>query len=153
MAPPAVPAEVPVSRSFPLLFVALLACSSADGKNDTFVDDGQPHVFIVSPDSGAAVSGCFVLEVDLYNFEFVNPVDEPAPVAGHGHFHAVFGPRYFDCEGLTCDIALTDEIAADTTVVAQLVGNDHNAVENDAGDIVTDERTFAYSGEPCPTEE
>jgi hypothetical protein len=31
---------------------------------------------------------------------------------------------------------------------ALLVGSDHNAVENSAGDEVEDERTFAYDGEP-----
>ena len=66
---------------------------------------------------------------------------EPELVDGHGHFHAVFGPRFFDCEDLSCDIALTEDVAGDSTVVAQLVGNDHNAVQNDAGDPVTDERT------------
>lgn len=139
-------------RPLPLLVVLLAGCAEPEGKDTAFVDDGQPHVFIVAPDDGAAVSGCFVLEVEVFNFELVSPVEEFELVDGHGHFHAVFGPRYFDCEDLACDIALTDDVAGDTTVVAQLVGNDHNPIANDAGDAVTDERTFAYSGEPCAEE-
>ncbi|MDP2310720.1 MAG: hypothetical protein Q8P18_32180 [Pseudomonadota bacterium] len=128
----------------------VLACRSPKGNDSGFVDDGQPHVFVASPAVGASVGGCFVLEVEVYNFAFASPVDEPEPAAGRGHFHAVFGPRFFDCEGLTCDIALTEATAAEVTVVAQLVGNDHNAIDNADGDTVTDERTFAYTGEPCP---
>lgn len=136
-----------MSRLLPLLCV--LACREPGAKDSGFVDDGQPHVSIVSPDAGAAVDGCFVLEVEVRNFTVVSPVDESAVVAGHGHFHAVFGPRYFDCEGPTCDIALTDDVAGDTTVVAQLVGNDHNAIVDADGNVVTDERTFAYAGVEC----
>lgn len=138
-----------MSRLLLLVCVVAPACRGPGAADSAFVDDGQPHVFITSPGAGAAVGGCFVLEVEVYNFAVVSPVDAPPVTAGQGHFHAVFGPRYFDCEGLTCEIALTDDVAADTTVVAQLAGNDHNAVVDADGDVVTDERTFAYSGEPC----
>jgi len=137
----------------PLLLAVLLAAACVNDKaaDDTaFVDDGEPHVFIVSPAAGATVSGCFEVEVEVYNFTLVSPVESPDVAAGEGHWHAVFGPRFFDCEGATCAIALTDGVAADTTVTALLVGSDHNAVENSAGDEVEDERTFAYDGEPCP---
>lgn len=142
-----------MSRRLAALLALLAGCAEAEGKDDSgFVDDGQPHVFIVAPEAGAAVDGCFALEVEVYNFTLVSPVEEVTPVDGRGHFHAVFGPRYFDCEDLVCDIALTDDVPGDVTVVAQLVGNDHNAIADDAGDAVTDERTFAYSGEPCAEE-
>ena len=136
-----------------LSLAVLLAAGCTDDKaadDPGFVDDGEPHIFLTAPAAGAAVSGCFDLEVEVYNFTLVNPVDSPDVTAGQGHWHAVFGPRFFDCESATCAIALTEDVASDTTVTAKLVGSDHNDVENSAGDDVEDERTFAYDGEPCP---
>jgi hypothetical protein len=144
---------MPLSRlaRLPLLPLLLASCDGEKPGDDTgFVDDGEPHIFITAPEAGAAVSGCFDLVVEVYNFTLVNPVESPDVTPGEGHWHAVFGPRFFDCESDRCAIALTEEVAADTTVTAQLVGSDHNDVENSLGDDVEDERTFAYDGEPCP---
>ncbi len=139
--------EVSLSRT--LLTVLLIGCAGKSGGDTGPLYEGEPHVLIASPDAGGTVSGCFVLEVEVYNFTLVSPVDEPEVAAGRGHFHAVFGPRYFDCEDLRCDIALTGDLAGDISVVAQLVHGDHTSVEDTAGTPVSDTRTFAYSGEPC----
>ncbi len=135
-------------------FVAL-GCDPVplESEDSAFVDDGEPHVFISSPESGAELDDCLTIGVDLYNFEVVSPVDEPTVVEGHGHYHVVFDARYIDCEADTCAVPLSSFEAGDVTILARLVGNDHNNVLNSAGEIVEDSRTFSYSGEACPEEE
>ncbi len=135
--------------------VVALGCDPVPLESDdsAFVDDGEPHLFISSPASGTEVDDCLTIGVDLYNFEVVSPVDEPTVVEGHGHYHVVFDARYIDCEATTCEVPLSSFEAGDVTILARLVGNDHNVVLNTAGEQVEDSRAFSYSGEACPVEE
>lgn len=134
------------------MLLALLACT--DGKQESNpYDDGQPHIVITAPDEGTTVGQCYTMEVEVYNFTVVSPVEETDVVEGHGHWHAVFGAVYFDCESEVCEISRTSDDVGEIEVVAQLVGNDHNTISNDDGELVNDARSFTFSGEPCPKEE
>jgi hypothetical protein len=131
--------------------LSLAACTSGDKDSDPYAD-GQPHIIITAPDEGTTQGQCFTMDVEVYNFTLVNPVEEPDVVEGHGHWHAVFGALYFDCESARCDIVRTSDEVTEEEVVAQLVGNDHNVVNDDDGNPVNDARTWSFSGEPCPKE-
>ncbi|GDX81576.1 hypothetical protein LBMAG42_33870 [Deltaproteobacteria bacterium] len=135
-----------------LVALALIGCEpvALESEDSAFVDDGEPHVFITSPDAGADTDDCLTIGVDLYNFEVVSPVDEPTVVEGHGHYHVVFDARYIDCEADTCEVPLSSFEAGDVTILARLVGNDHADVLNTDGEQVEDSREFSYSGEACP---
>jgi hypothetical protein len=134
----------------PVLIASLLAACTGIDKDTGPPDDGQPHITIVSPAESADVGGCFNLSVQVRNFTLINPVDESTAVDGHGHWHAIFGPRYFDCESEDCEIALTEDAAGDVTVEALLVDSTHAPVLNDDAEEVSDTRILAFDGTECP---
>ena len=137
------------------VLLAMIGCEpvALEAVGSAFVDDGEPHVFITSPEAGAKLDDCLTIGVDLYNFEVVSPVAEPDVVEGHGHYHVVFDARYIDCEADTCEVPLSSFEAGEVTILARLVGNDHADVLNTNGEQVEDSREFSYSGEACAAEE
>lgn len=135
-----------------MLLPLLVACGGAP-KDTGPVDDGEPRIFITAPDADADVIGCFDLGVEIWNFTLVSPVDENAPVEGHGHYHVVFEARYFDCELEACELSLAGFEAGEVPVTVRLVGNDHADVPDDAGAPIEDTRSVTFTGEACPLPE
>ena len=129
--------------------IALVACTDDPTSKSGWVDDGSPHLEIVSPAEGDSVSSCFDIEVEVFNYSIRSPVGVDANVEGEGHWHIVFDARYFDCEDLVCAAQLTLDAAADVSIVARLARNNHADFEYE-GAVVEDTITVAYDGTVCP---
>jgi hypothetical protein len=131
-----------------LLLLTLAGCAGT--KDDTGpVDDGLPHITIVSPDASADVGSCFTVTVEIVNFDLVSYIENPTPVDGEGHWILDFGDHYFVCETLDCDLDLTGQASGPVTLLAELVGNDHNRVLDADGEMISDTEDVNLVQDDC----
>lgn len=120
------------------------ADTSAASDTGTVADEGL-GISIAWPANEVAVTGCVTVVVEYSGLTLTDPMVNPEPTEGQGHYHILFADKYALCAAPYCLVNFdTDEDTATTGVTgevvltAQLMDNAHQPLLNDEGAEVSD---------------
>lgn len=111
--------------------------------------DASPQVTILWPPPEAVVEQCVTVVAEITNFNLVDYGANPEPVAGEGHFHVEYPNSYALCLKPYCLVDLSDAVTDTPELTVALVGNDHQPVNNAAGEPIRQSVIVNRTDAPC----